>query len=291
VGQPGRRNREERQQLVLDILRPEVQRFVLESIAGVLDANPGISHLKWDANRGITEPGSPTLPADRQGDLWVDSQLARWEVMAQVAERWPDVELMLCASGGGRSDLGTLRHFHDLWLSDNTDPVTRVRMQWAATHGLPAAAVGAHVTRWGDRPLPFACMVAMSARFGFDIDLTSLDDADLDVCRRAVALYEQVRPLVQHGDVWRLVSPFEHGAAALAYTSPADGSSVVFCYQLDEGPAPTTLPLPHLDPTARYEVARDDLVEASIGDHAGDGIPWPLTEPLTAAILSFERSS
>ena len=104
VGQPGRRAREERQQLVLDVLQPEVQTFVLDTFASILDANPGISHLKWDANRGITEPGSPTLAPDRQGDLWVDGQLARWEVMRQVAERWPDVELMLCASGGGRSD-------------------------------------------------------------------------------------------------------------------------------------------------------------------------------------------
>jgi alpha-galactosidase len=289
VGQPGRRGREERQQLVLDILRPEVQRFVVDTVGGLLDANPGITHLKWDANRGITEPGSPTLAPDRQGDLWVDSQLARWAVMAEIAERWPDVELMLCASGGGRSDLGTLRWFHDLWLSDNTDPVTRVRMQWAATHGLPAAAVGAHVTRWGHRPLPFACMVAMSARFGFDIDLTGLDDADRGVCEGAVDVYKEVRPLVQQGDLWRLVSPFEHGAAALAYTSPSDGSSAVFCYQLEDGTVPDILPLPHLDPEATYALVQDDLVHVISRDHRGPELAWPLTEPLTATILRFER--
>jgi alpha-galactosidase len=274
---------------VLDILRPEVQRFVLDAIGGILDANPGITHLKWDANRGITEPGSSTLASDRQGDLWVDSQLARWEVMRQVAERWPDVELMLCASGGGRSDLGTLRFFHDLWLSDNTDPVTRVRMQWAATHGLPAAAVGAHVTRWGDRPLPFACMVAMSARLGFDLDLAALDDQGRAVCHWAADIYKEIRPLVQQGDVWRLVSPFEHGAAALAYTSPTDDTSVVLCYQLDGGPVPDRLPLPHLDPKTRYHALRENLIDTVIFDHTGADLAWPLTEPLTAAILRFER--
>ena len=292
VGQPGRRAREERQQLVLDILRPEVQQFVLDTFASILDAHPGITHLKWDANRGITEPGSPALPSDRQGDLWVDSQQARWDVMAQIADRWPDVELMLCASGGGRSDLGTLRWFHDLWLSDNTDPVTRVRMQWAATHGLPAVAVGAHVTRWGDRPLPFASMVAMSARFGFDLDLAALDEGDLAVCRRAVELYKEVRPLVQQGDVWRLVSPLEHGAAALAYTSPNDGRSVVFCYQLDEGTVPSRLLLPHLDAGTAYRLVRDDLGGTPTEtEHTGADAPWPLAAPLTATILRFEPTN
>ena len=62
---------------------------------------------------------------------------ATWDLMATVAERHPEQTLMLCASGGGRVDLGSLRWFHEVWLSDNTDPVDRVRMQWAASHFLP----------------------------------------------------------------------------------------------------------------------------------------------------------
>lgn len=289
VGQPDRHPREERQQLVLDVLQADVRRFVLDTFASILDAHPGITHLKWDANRDVTEPGSPALAPDRQGNLWVDGQLARWEVMAEVAHRWPHVELMLCASGGGRSDLGTLRWFHHLWLSDNTDPVDRVRMQWAATHGLPAAAVGAHVTRWGGRPLPFACLVAMGGCFGFDLDLAALGDDDLEVCRRAVAAYRTVRPLVQQGDLWRLVSPFEHEAAALAYAAPGgDGPSVVLCHQLGEA-APAELSLPHLDPARTYRVVRDDLVGPTAeAAHAGPAMAWPLDGPLTATLLRFE---
>ena len=127
--------------------------------------------------------------------------------MAAVAERHPEQTLMLCASGGGRVDLGSLRWFHEVWLSDNTDPVDRVRMQWAASHFLPANAVAAHVTRLGDRPIAFGCAVAMSARFGFDVDFEALTGEELGVCRRAVALYREVRPLVQQGDLWRLLPP------------------------------------------------------------------------------------
>jgi alpha-galactosidase len=296
VGQPGRRARTERNQLVLDILRPEVRAHVTGTIDRLLADHRGISYLKWDANRMITEPGSSTLSADRQANLWVDSPLAAWEAMGAVADGHPDVELLLCASGGGRIDLGTLRHFHEVWLSDNTDPVTRVRMQFEASHFLPANVVGAHVTRWGERPLPFACAVALSGRFGFDIDLTGLDADELAVCRRAVELHREVGDLVQQGDVWRLVAPGQHDAAALAFVEPSSGRAVLFCYQL-EGQGPTHVPLAFLDPARRYDVRTTDLTSDPAAGWPGDepspggDAAWPLAEPTTALVAVFDPAT
>ena len=235
VGQPTRPRREYRQQYVLDTLQPAVADFVLDVVDRSLAENPGISFLKWDANRPLTDPGSPALARDRQANYWVDHVRATWDLMAAVAERHPEQTLMLCASGGGRVDLGSLRWFHEVWLSDNTDPVDRVRMQWAASHFLPANVVAAHVTQAEHRPIAFGCAVAMSARFGFDVDFTGLTDEELAVCRRAVALYRDVRPLVQQGDVWRLVPPAER--AALSYVSFGGDAAVVFGYQLADGTA------------------------------------------------------
>ena len=237
VGQPTRPRREFRQQYVLDTLQPAVADFVLDVVDRTLAENPGISYLKWDANRPLTDPGSPALARDRQANYWVDHVRATWDLMAAVAERHPEQTLMLCASGGGRVDLGSLRWFHEVWLSDNTDPVDRVRMQWAASHFLPANVVAAHVTQAEDRPIAFGCAVAMSARFGFDVDFAGLTDEELAVCRRAVALYREVRPLVQQGDLWRLVPPDER--AALSYVSPDADAAVVFGFQLADGTAGT----------------------------------------------------
>jgi alpha-galactosidase len=293
VAQPGRERRTRRNQLVLDVTRPEVRAFVADVVGRLLEANPGISYVKWDANRAVTEPGSPSLPADRQSDFWIDHALATWDVMATVAARHPSVELMLCASGGGRVDLGTLRWFHEVWLSDNTDPVDRVRMQWAAGHFLPAVAVAAHVTRWGDRPLPFACAVAMSARFGFDVDLAGLSDDELAVCRRAVAAYRSVRDLVQLGDLWRLVPPADR--CALAYVGPDAGRAVVFAYQLSDG-TPAPVPLAGLSASATYRVEPVDLTtdtpppsSAALGaDLLRDGLHWATADRETAAIWILE---
>lgn len=232
IAEPGRDRREERQQLVLDLTRPDVQAFCADVISDVLADHPGITYLKWDANRDVTEPGSTALDPDRQSHLVVDRVHATWAVMAEVARRHPEVELMLCASGGGRSDLGTLAWFHELWTSDNTDPVDRVRIQWGASHLLPASVLGAHVTRWGQRPIAFGCAVAMSGRFGVDLDLTALDDDEWATCRQAVDDYHELRDLVQRGELHRLVSPVDADRAALAFVDATGERAVVFAYVL-----------------------------------------------------------
>lgn len=245
IGEPGREAREERQQLVLDLTRPAVRDFCIDTIDRILADHDGISYLKWDANRDVTEPGSMSLADDRQSHLAIDRVRATWTVMAEIARRHPDVELMLCASGGGRSDLGTLGFFHELWTSDNTDPIDRLRIQWGASHLLPASVLGAHVTRWGERPVPFGCAVAMSGRFGLDLDLTRLNDHERLTCRQATEDYAAIRDVVQFGDLHRLVSPLgDSDRAALAYVAPDGERAVVFAYLL---PADRKAPLPGPD--------------------------------------------
>lgn len=292
----GREPRLHRNQLVLDVLRPEVRAFAAAVVDRALAHDPGISYVKWDANRPITDPGSTALPADRQSNVWVDHVRATWALMADVAGRHPEVELMLCASGGGRVDHGSLRWFHEFWTSDNTDPVTRVRMQWACSHVFPAATMAAHVTRWGGRPMAFACAVALSGRFGLDLDLEALSGEELDVVRRAVATARRTQDLVQMGELVRLVSPVEGGdrsRASLAHVAPDRSRAVVFAYQLEAAAsAPPRVRVEGLDPDRSYAVTGTDLhaaTPADLGAHLGadlvaDGLPWPCDDPLTAFI-------
>jgi alpha-galactosidase len=220
--------------------------------------------------------------------------------MADVVRRHPDTELMLCASGGGRTDHGTLRWFHEFWTSDNTDPVTRVRMQWACGHVFPAAAMAAHVTRWGGRPMEFACAVALSARFGLDLDLTALSDEETAVCRRAVAVARRTQDLVQQGELVRLVSPVEGddtSRAAQVHLASDRRRAVVFAYQLEPSarPAPA-LQLVDLEPTVRFRVRRTDLrgdepdedVVRSGEELVAAGLAWPCDEPLTACVWELD---
>lgn len=300
VVRDARQPREHRNQLYLDPLRAEVRDFEVGVLDRTLGPVPGISYVKWDANRPVTDPGSSTLAPDRQSNVWVDQVWATWEVMARVVAGHPEVELMLCASGGGRIDHGTLRWFHEFWTSDNTDPVTRVRMQWACSHFFPAAAMAAHVTRWGGRPLRFACAVALSGRFGFDLDLDALTDDESAVCRRAVAVARRTQDLVQHVAPRRLLSPVEgedRSRAAMAHVAPDRSRAVVFAHQLEDPsrPAPRLL-LPGLDPARTYAVRWTDLGADEPEDGGeltgavlgSDGLAWPLADPCTSRIWELQ---
>ena len=289
VAAPGRDRREFRQQLVLDLCRPDVRAFVVEVIDGVLADHPGISYLKWDANRDVFDLTHQA--ADRVH--------ATWEVMAEVARRHPDVELMLCASGGGRSDLATLRWFHEVWTSDNTDPVDRLRIQWGAPHLPLPSAMAAHVTRWGGRPVAFGCAVAMAGRFGFDLDLTALTDDERTTCRRAVEGYAAIRDLVQHGDLYRLVSPIGSDRSALAYVDPTGERAVLFAWVIPPDlvagepqatPPPDAVPLPEPLRGRRWEVVDHTPGRSPAADApqvAEDHVPWP-TSAFAAYVLELK---
>jgi alpha-galactosidase len=291
-----RQPREHRQQLALDPIIDDVRDFEVEVFDRVLGSTPGISYLKWDANRPVTEPGSTALQPDRQSNMWVDNVRATWAVMDEVVARHPEVELMLCASGGGRNDHGTLRRFHEFWTSDNTDPVARVRMQWACSHFFPASVMAAHVTRWGQRPIEFACAVALSGRFGFDIDLTTLSDHEFGVCRRAVALARRNSEVVQQGDIEHIISPVEgddRSRSSVAYHHADSSRSVLFAYQLEENSSPAPrIRLRGVEKSQIYELSCTDLTEdqprsviSIAGDElATDGLGWPLETPCTALI-------
>lgn len=289
VADPERSPHMHRNQLVLDLRIPEVADFVVGVVDRLIAEHPGISYLKWDANAPAfeTDPGF--------GITWTEAMYA---VMDRVVSAHPEIELMLCASGGGRTDVETFRRFHEVWLSDNTDPVERVRMQWAASTFYPPAVLGSHITRWGNRPIEFAAMVALSARFGFDLDPAGLRQPERAILTRASEVYRSIRELVCHGDLFRLISPRHGPRAALMYVGPGADEAVVFAYQLTARNASGNLVLDGLDPGRWYDIR-------SVGLNGGTpapswrttgaqlcttGIWWPLTDPHTAAMWTIEAA-
>ena len=297
VQRDDREPRLHRHQLYLDPLQSAVRDFEVDVVDRTLRSAPGTRYVKWDANRPITDPGSRALPADRQANVWFDHVTATWDVMARVAEGHPDVELMLCASGGGRVDHGSLRWFHEFWTSDNTDPVTRVRMQWACSHFFPGSVMAAHVTRWGERPMAFACAVALGGRFGIDLDLDHTTRAEDQVLRRAVVVARRTQDVVQRGVVRRYVSPVDgEDRSRAAWSASLGDRTVVFLHQLeDSSTAPPVVRLRGLDPAASYEVRTTDLADVDdVGVADGrtlldDGIGWPLERPLTSRVVELTR--
>ncbi|EEF60087.1 alpha-galactosidase [Pedosphaera parvula] len=250
ISQPKRPLELQRNQLVLDLTRPQVQQFEWKVIQDILSV-PGITYAKWDCNRYLTQPGSSYLAPDRQSHLWIDYVRALYALMEKTARAFPNTELMLCSGGGGRVDYAALKYFHEFWPSDNTDSTVRVPMQWDFSYFFPPMATASHVTHSGNRPMHFACSVAMSARFGMDLDLTSLPPADKAVCAGAISAYKRIRDVTQLGDLYRLENPHEGMRGALDFVSPDQSRAVVFVFQLKDGQNTAVRPQ-GLDPAKRY---------------------------------------
>ena len=252
IAQPKRELELQRNQMVLDLTRPDVQAFEWQSIQNILGV-PNISFAKWDCNRYLTQPGSTYLAPDRQSHLWIDYVTALYALMDKTAKQFPDTELMLCSGGGGRVDYGALKYFNEFWPSDNTDPTLRVPMQWDYSYFFPPMAICGHVTHWGNRPMHFACSVAMSVRFGMDLDLNKLSAEDKGICAGAISAYKQIREVTQLGDLYRLEDPHGNYRGALDYVATDKARAVVFAFQLQDGPAAAVHPQ-GLDPAKNYTV-------------------------------------
>ncbi|HEX6185617.1 MAG TPA: alpha-galactosidase [Pyrinomonadaceae bacterium] len=303
IRQPNRELLFGRNQLVLDLSRPEVRDFAWKVIDDTLRPNPGITYVKWDANRYVTQPGSPWLKSDEQQHLLIEYQWALYDVMARMAKQHPNVSAMVCAGGAGRVDYGALRYFHSFWPSDNTDPLQRIYIQWGFGHVFPAATISAHVTDMGNRPVKFATDVALSGAFGVDRDVQRMSLEERKTVAAAVKLYkERLREVVLGGDLYRLESPYERPRAALSYVSEDRSRAVLFIYQLGEAAFGPVRPR-GLDPRKRYRVREVNLPEgrgSRLGLHEQvvdgatlmeDGLVSPLRRALESAVIEIVEES
>jgi alpha-galactosidase len=128
-----------------------------------------------------------------------------------------------------------------------------VWMQWDYSYFFPPMAIASHVTHWGYRPMHFACCVAMSARFGMDLDLTKLSVQDKAICAGAIAAYKQIRDIADQGDLYRLEDPHNNYRGALDFVSKNHERAVIFVFQLQDGPRVVVHPQ-GLDPDRQYTI-------------------------------------
>jgi len=299
IRQPHRELLLGRNQLTLDLTRPEAKEFTWQVIDDTLGPHPGIHYVKWDCNRFVTQPGSTYLPPEEQSHLLIDYQWALYEVMARMAAKYPNVMAMLCSGGSGRTDYAALKHFHSFWASDNTDPLQRIYIQWGFSHFFPANAISAHVTDMGDRPHKLATDVALCGALGVDRDVQKMSPHERQTVAAAVALYkERLRDLIARADLYRLESPYERPRCALNYVSPDRSHAVLFVYQLRESAMPPVKPR-GLDPARRYRVREINLPAGrksrlSLHDQVVDGaalmaagVVSPLHRALESAVVEF----
>jgi alpha-galactosidase len=253
--------------LILNLAREEVRAYLLERIDALLSAHP-IRFIKWDMNRNISEPGWPEAGA-RQRELWVRYVEGVYALWGELRRRHPAVIWQSCSGGGGRADLGILRFADQIWVSDNTEAPARLAIQEGFSYLFPASVMEAWVTDSGDRhvPLRFRFHVSMAGALGIGGNLLTWTEAQRAEAARLIAQYKALRPIIQLGDQYRLISPRAGGFSAVQYVSKDRAASVVFAFRTHL-PTPAILPRLHpqgLEPEARYRLEGTDAIRSGLG--------------------------
>lgn len=227
---PGRKPERSRSQLVLDFSRKEVVDAMFEKICAVLDQG-NIEYVKWDCNRSIGNLYSHDT--NSQSKVLFDYMLGVYDFMERLVNRYPNILFETCSGGGGRFDAGMLYYSPQIWTSDNTDAVDRLRIQYGTSFGYPISSMGSHVSAVPNHqtgritPMKTRGVVAMAGTFGYELDLGHLSEEEKEEVRRQIREYRQFSQLVQTGLYYRLTNPFEDSLAAWEFVSRDQSEALI----------------------------------------------------------------
>ena len=208
-------------QLVLDMSNPKVQDFCFSIVDDLMTKYPEIAYIKWDANMPVLNHGSQYLNAADQSHLYIEYHRGFQKVCERVR--------------------GVLPYFDEFWVSDNTDALQRIYMQWGTSYFFPAIAMASHIsaapnhTVYRTTSLKMRIDVAMSGRLGMEIQPKNMTDEEKALCKKAIEEYKVIRPVVQFGNIYRLLSPYENkGLASLMYVDDAKDKAVFYWWKTEQ---------------------------------------------------------
>lgn len=259
---PGRKCIRSRYQFMLDLSRNDVVNYLYDSISSVIE-EANIRFIKWDFNRHMSTAYSSSLPPDRQGEVYHRYILGLYKLMERLISAYPDLLIESCSGGGGRFDLGMIYYTPQIWCSDNTDAIDRIKIQYGTSFGYPMSAISAHVSACPNhqtkRSTPFSTRgnVAATGAFGYELNLLQLSDNDKAMIKSQVAFYKKHEQLLRFGKYYRLTNPFENREYAAWQFVSADMSKSLLCFVLlrNECNKPITIiRMKGLDPSAVYSV-------------------------------------
>ena len=227
-------------------------------------------------NRNMTEIGSSLLPAERQSETAHRYMLGLYSVMESITTSFPNILFESCSGGGGRFDPGILFYMPQTWTSDDTDAVERLKIQYGTSIVYPTSTMGCHVSAIPNHQvdrntsLKMRGDVAMSGNFGYELDLTKFSDEEKEQVKLQISLYKELRELIQYGDMYRLLSPFEGNETAWMFVSGDKTEAFISYFKVlaaVNGPV-EKLNLKGLDPDMDYNV------EGKEGFYGGDELMY-----------------
>lgn len=297
-----------RTQWLLDLTNPKVQDFVFNVFDDVMKQSDNISYIKWDANRHVESVGSTFLSDKEQSHFWIKYTQGLYNVYERIRAKYPHVIIQACSSGGGRVDYGALKYHQEIWTSDNTEPRSRIFIQYGTNMIYPALVTGSHVSDTPNHqtgnvtPIKFRFDLAMSGRLGMELQPKKMSDKEKDFAKIAIQNYKKIRDVVMQGDLYRIISPYEgEGLYVIMYVSKDKKRAVVFdyCFEyLGRTGNSKAIKLNGLDPDKKYKITELNVNKSNFWGNGKvftgqylikEGINPKLEKMYESAVFSIEE--
>lgn len=302
----GRPRTEQRNQLVLNLARQDVRDYVFGFLDNLLSHNQ-IAFLKWDYNRNWSEPGWPAAAPDDEKKVYVEYVRNLYSILRELRTKYPQVEIESCSGGGGRVDLGILSLTDEVWPSDNTDPFDRLQIQDGFTYAYSPGVMMAWVTdspNWVNNrstTVAYRFLSSMQGSLGVGANLNHWTPEEVATAKELIAAYKGVRQTVQHGSLYRLISPRAGREESVTESVSIDQKQAVLFTFLHSSRMGYPFPrvyLRGLDPTAEYRItsiagalAKGSPTAASGSYWMSHGVDVDLRGDFQAAAFRFDTSS
>lgn len=262
VHTPGRHMNHGRNEFLLNFANKDVVDNIYGQMSRLLD-EANIAYIKWDMNRFVSEGYDVTRGAEHQGEAYHRYILGVYDLLERLLQRFPDLIIEGCASGGGRFDMGMLYYTPQIWCSDDTDAIERLKIQYGTSYFYPLSAMGAHVSvvpnHQANRitPIETRANVAMFGTFGYELDLNTLSEEEFGKVCSQIEFFKRYREIIHTGDFHRLVSPDGNEQAAWMVVSRDRKTAIVGDYRILLTPNSRymRLHLRGLDENTRYRVS------------------------------------
>ena len=215
-----------RMQLVLDFSRKEVRDAIFDQMTAVIDSTE-VDYIKVDMNRSLCEAYSHGASYQNFGTICYRYMLGVYELFDRLTKRYPEMLIEGCSSGGGRFDSGMMCYTPQIWTSDNTDAIDRISIQYGASFGYPVSVIGSHISAVPNHQngritdIDTRAVVAMSGNFGYELDLTKLDEKDKEKIQKQISAFRENWDIIHNGIYYRDSDILqEKDYAAWNFTSP-----------------------------------------------------------------------
>jgi len=246
-----------RHQLLLDMCNPDVRAYIYHNIIKIIDET-NLDYIKWDMNRYMTDMYSKHI--SNQGMFFHTYILGLYEVLEKIKEKYPNILIETCSSGGNRFDLGMLSYGPQIWTSDNTDPIARLSIQRGMSYFYPLSTISNHVSlspheqTLRKTPIHTRFNVSMFGVLGYELDFKFLNHFEIESIKEHIKIYKTYRHALQYGRFYRFN---EENPNQMKFQVSHDDVHLYGNYQILAEPNPNLelLKLKNLDQEKQYHMA------------------------------------